>query len=386
MELQLLNDLDKFILSRWCYSIGQPIMSDAEYTVLLNLIKSTMPDNEYVQRSWSSDPCPVELLTRLGRQDLIAKVVLSDKTESIPSLNTNLELQEELSSFSGTGTCSMKHDGWNIQINYYNGALVNIKTRGRSSDAMDVEPLKKRVPNKIPAMGSIKVVCEATVSKSNFAFCASTFGNVSERAAVSTILSKPEYIHLIDVHAFDIHGYQGDDRCKFTILEEWGFQIPMYFDVYSYDDILNALRTLSDEYETYGSPTDGVVFDGHKRRAIRLLAWEEPIYYSYVTDYLEQYNSYRISPSVLIYPVLRGGTTQRRINITNWQRILDYNLEPNAPIAFRIASSAVADFDEITTRSLHKQWAGKYDEFCERIRSDEEAKRCQRALYLNAFS
>lgn len=384
MEYNQLSDLDKFILARWCYSVGEPIISDAEYTVLLNYINSAYPDNEYVQRSWSSDPCPTELLYKINRPDLIAKIILSDKTESIPSLNTNLELQEELQSFIGHGTMSMKHDGWNIQSNYYNGKLVSIKTRGRASDAIDVDPIRKLVPETIPAMGSIKIVQEATVSKTNFPFCASTFGNVSERAAVSSILARPEYTHLLSVHAFDIHGYL-DNRCKFEVLKEWGFDIPNYYEVHNYDDILNALRLLSEEQPSYLWPTDGAVFDGNKRRAIRLLAWEEPIYYSYVTDYLEQYNMYRISPSVLIYPVLRGGTTQRRINITNWQRILDYNLAVNSPIAFRIASSAVADFDEETTRLLQKQWEGKYEEFCERVRVDEEVKRCQRNLYLNSL-
>ena len=384
MSYQQLNDLEKFIFARWCYSLGSPVISDAEYTILLNLVTSQYPDNEYVNRSWSSDPCPTELLRKMGREDLIAKVVLSDKTESIPSLNSNLEVQEELYDFSGYGTLSMKHDGWNFQSNYYNGNLVSIKTRGRASDAIDADHIRKLVPNTIPAMGSVKIVQEVTVSKTNFPFCASMFGNVSERAAVSSVLARPEYTHLLSVHAFDVHGYTCN-KCKFEVLREWGFEVPAYYEVHNYEEVLSALRTLSDEHSTYQFPTDGVVFDGHKRRAIRLLAWEEPIYYSFVTGYLEQYNSYRISPSVLIHPVLRGGTTQRRINITNWQRIIDYALRPNSPIAFRIASSAVADFDEVTTKSLQKQWDGRYEEFAERIKEDEEVKRCQRALYLNAL-
>ena len=54
-----LNSLDQFILSRWAYSIGEPIITDPEYTVLLNAVKSEYPNSEYVNRSWSSDPCPV---------------------------------------------------------------------------------------------------------------------------------------------------------------------------------------------------------------------------------------------------------------------------------------------------------------------------------------
>lgn len=383
MEFNQLSDRDKFIVARWAYSLGESLISDAEYTLLLNYMQSTHPNDEYVNRSWSSDPCPTDLLKAINRQDLIQKVVLADKTESIPSLNTDLAVSEELKFFMGKGTLSMKHDGFNIQLNYYNGALVNIQTRGRSCDAMDVTQLKSRVPNTIPVNNQIKVVCEATVSKSNFPFCASMFGNVSERAAVSSVLARPEYVHLIDVHAFDVHGYDFGDAYKFDVLQEWGFKTPMWFKVSDYNEILMALKELSDHKDSYESPTDGAVFDGNKRRAIRLLAWEEPIYNSFVTGYLEQYNMYRISPSVLIHPVLRGGTTQRRVNITNWQRIMDYNLQLNSPIAFRVASSAVADFDEDATRLLQKQWAGRYPEYCERIKEDEEIKRCQREMYLN---
>ena len=55
---------------------------------------------------------------------------------------------------------------------------------------------------------------------------------------------------------------------------------------------------------------------------------------------------------------------------------MDYNLQPGAPIAFRIASSATADFDEETTRLLHKQWEGKWEEYKETIVLNEEIVRC----------
>lgn len=382
MEFHNLSTRDKFIISRWAYSVGAPIISDAEYTLLLDCMKSVYPDDEYLKRSWSSDPCPVDLLNAIGRSDLIHRVILTDKTESIPSLNTELEVKKELQYFVGKGTLSMKHDGYNVQANYYNGHLINIMTRGRSCDAMDVSRLQNQIPSDIPAQGKVKVVFECTVSKANFPFCASTFGNVSERSAVSSVLARPEYVHLLDMHAFDVHGYDVEPCDKFELLKSWGFKIPLYYKVNTYEEVLMALQQLSDERNSYGSPTDGVVFDGGKRRAIRLLAWEEPIYQSYVTGYLEQYNIYRISPSVLIYPVLRGGTTQRRINITNWQRIINYDLEPGSPIAFRIASEATADFDEESTKILREQWKDKWDEYRKKIEEEEEVKKCQRQLYV----
>ena len=384
--LALLSDREKFIAARWAYSVGEPLMSDAEYTTLLRMMQSTSPNDEYVTRSWSSDPCPVELLQKIKREDLLHKVILSDKTESIPSLNTDWEVKNTLADIDGTGTLSMKHDGWNIQINYYNGHLVLIETRGRSCDAMDVSMLREFVPREIPYLGVCKIVLELTISKSNFVTCARLFNNVSERSAVSTILSKPEYYHLLSFTAFDIHGYPLGKRIKFEVLDEWGFKTPMYYVVTNYEELLLALKELSDAHDSYTEPTDGVVYDGKLRRAIRLLAWEEPIYYSYVVKYLEKYGPYRISPSCLIYPVLRKGSTQRQISMTNWQRIMDYNLQPGAPIAFRIASSATADFDEEATRLAHKEWEGRWEEYQSNIKQNEEIAKCQWNMYLQGYN
>lgn len=385
MELAQLNDRDKFIVARWAYSLGSPVMSDAEYTILLHTMEALYPDDEYVNRSWSSDPCPTELLKSIGRNDLIYKVVLMDKTESIPSLNSELELQQTLGSISGRGTLSMKHDGWNVQVNYYNGRVVNISTRGRSSDAMDVSGLCEYVPEEIPCNNVCKVVGELTVSKANFQFCARMFNNVSERAAVSTILSRPEYYHLLTFTAFDVHGYELNGKCKFELLQDWGFNTPMYEEVSDFEDLVCKMNILSNAKDAYQHPTDGLVYDGVMRRAIRLLAWEEPIYTSFVSGYLEKFGPYRISPSVLIHPVLRGGTTQRQVSMTNWQRILDYNLQKGAPIAFRVASSATADFDEESTRLLHKQWEGNWEEFQRNVIANEEMNRCQRQMYVNGL-
>lgn len=383
MGINDLDTLNKFIVVRWAYSVGEELIPNSEYTQLLNTVQATHPDSEYLQRSWSSDPCPTKLLEAIGRSDLIHKVILSDKTESIPSLNTELEVQTTLGNISGFGTLSMKHDGWNIQANYFRGKRVNISTRGRASDAIDVTALGSVIPMEVPVDIPVKVVMELTCSKENFAFCRSMFDNVSERSAVSSLLARPEYYHLLSAHAFDIHGFDLQGNCKFDVLQNWGFDTPEYRVVRNYEELINALTELSNRSTTYLFPTDGAVYDGTLRRAIRLLAWEEPIYHSYVTDYLEKYGPYRISPSVIIKPVYRKGTTQRRISMTNWQRIMDYNMQKGAPIAFRIASSATADFDEGMTRLLHEQWKGRWDEYREMIDSNEEAVQCMNKLAEN---
>ena len=371
MEYQHLSDFDKYKVARWAYSVGQPIISDAEYNILDRVVKELYPNAPICSRSWSSDPCPSDLLISIGRQDLMKTIILGDKTESIPSLNSEFELVSALGNINELATLSYKHDGWNVQANYYNGELVNVQTRGRATDAVDVSGLKSKVPERIPYQGKCKAVMELTVGKRNFKVCKELFGNVSERSAVSSVLARPEYYHLLDMHAFDLHGAQLTGN-KFVELRKIGFNTPQFIEVNNFDELKRALQTLSDQEVQYDSPTDGAVYDGSIRRAIRLLTWEEPIYYSYVIGYIEQYGPHRISPSVMIKPIMRKGTTQRKLSLTNWPRIMNYNLQPGAPIAFRIASSAIADFDEESTRLIHARYEGRWEEFRAMIDKNEE--------------
>lgn len=366
-----LSEEEKYIITRWAYSIGRPLIDDAEYNVLDYAMRQAHPDNEYCQRTWSEDPCPVELLRKYGMTDYIEAVIIGDKTDSISSLNSDIEVRNELFNISGEGTMSMKLDGWNIQGNYYNGQQVMVKTRGRLHDALDVSTIGNKMPKKIPAMGKVKVVCELTISKRNFPICQRLFQNVSPRSAVSSVLARPEYHYLLSVTATDIHGYNVNKKDKFKLLSEWGFDVPEWLVVTDYESLLKSLEYLSSRAESYGLPTDGVVYDGSTRKAIRLLYWEEPVYKSYVVDYIEKYGPNRISPSVVIRDILRKGSTQHQLSLTNWARIIEYNLQKGAPVAFRIASDATADFDEESTKALHMQWQGNWGEYRQLIDDNE---------------
>lgn len=380
-----MNDLDKYIIARWCYSVGKPIISDAEYNQLHRTMCALHPDNPYVNRSWSSDPCPKDLLIANGMKSYIYDVVLTDKTESIPSLNTFLELENVLGKIT-YGTISYKHDGWNYQASYYDGRAILFQSRGRERDAVSAEHMLQYVPQEIPKKGKVTVVMEVTVSNSVFEFCKRKFGNVSQRGAVSTLIANKEYSHLLSMHAFNIVSDEPVDNV-FETLQNWGYKTPMWKYVYSYQDILEAIDSYSEYLPKYDSPTDGLVFKGELTRAIRLKAWAEPIMYSYVLTeeeckkmgiegpYTEKHAAHRISVNTSIYPITMRNSTQRTIPMTNLQRIIDYNLHPGAPIAFRIASSAIADMDEAATKLIQKEYYGREIEYHQKIQREEALKK-----------
>jgi len=270
----------------------------------------------------------------------------------------------------------MKHDGWNIQFNYYNGELVDVHTRGRKGGNLKVQRLSAMVPNTIPAMGRVKVVQELTVPLNMWAEVKSKFGSANPRNAVHTLLAKSEDNSYLQLHAVDIHGVQLTKN-KFETLKEMGFDVPLYKVVDNYAELLYAMDEMSKNKDSYVAETDGLVFDGFIKKAIRLLAWEEPIYQSYVTGYVEKYSKHRINPSVAIYPVLCGGRRQMQVNLTNIGRIVKNNLRIGSPIAFRNASDAIADIDEDVTALLQKEWNSRWDSYAESVREAQEIKQIQ---------
>lgn len=369
-----MNDFLKYIIARWAYSVGQPIMSDPEYTILDRAMKATYPANPYCQRSWSSDPCPTAILREYGYEDLIKAVVLSDKTESIPSLNTDYEVQQEYCSIHTPHSVSFKLDGWNIQASYYNGALINIQTRGRASDAVDANALRPKFPATIPEMGKVLVVTECTVPDAEFDWFKKNFHITSQRGAVSTALANP--VQCLDHIAVHAHGIrcQSPIADKFALLEAWGFKTPMHAVVSSYQELLNQIKAFSNYKEQYGIPTDGLVVEGSYTKAVRICGWEEPIYRSFVTGYKETYGPHSIAIQATIYPIQLRNSVQQQIPVTNISRVISLNLRPGFPIAFRIASSAIAVVDEESTRLLQKEWEGREDKYRDYIKFNEAYK------------
>lgn len=372
-----LSEREQYILARWSYSVGNPVISDAEYSKLHHYMVNKFPNDPYVNRTWSEDPCPKELLERIERTDLICNVTLTDATESIPSIGTWLELKNEFEFFQGTATVSMKHDGWNIQFNYYNGELVDIHTRGRKGGNLKVQRLCTMVPDKIPYRGRVKIVQELTVPLYLWSEVRKLYGSANPRNAVHTLLAKSETNQYLQLHAVDAHGIDYAGRNKFEVLKDMGFDVPLYKVVSNYSELQFVMKELSANKQTYVAETDGLVFDGFTKKALRLLAWEEPIYQSYVTGYFEKYSKFRLNPSVTIFPVLCGGRNQRQVNMTNLGRIIKNNLRIGSPIAFRNASDAIADIDENITSLLQKEWAGKWDEYAADVRNAQEIKRLQ---------
>lgn len=379
-----MTDIEKYILTRWLYSIGEEtLISDSEYSNLHLYLKDKGLVPEYTNRAWSSDPCPIELLRQNNLSEFIYDIKLLDKTESIESITSELDATRFYRERIGLYTVSFKIDGWNLQLTYYNGELIKVTTRGRESDALVVEVLKKYLPRKIPKMGEVRIVGELGLSHASFAELKRMFPNKqmkSQRASVRTALANEEAAHLLTFLAFDIISNEGEELGSvFTYyqLNKWGFKTPDYLVARSGAEVMNCIKVLSDREQTYGFISDGTVVrsdKGRELRAVRIYSWEESVYYSYVVGVEEEHSSSSFGCKLLVYPIRTIHGTQERVNITNLKRIQENRLYPGSPIAFVLRSDAIADPDLSTTRYLQEMWNGRYEDFKERIIIQEAVK------------
>ena len=88
----------------------------------------------------------------------------------------------------------------------------------------------------------------------------------------------------------------------------------------------------------------------------------------------ETYGPHSIAIQATIYPIQLRNSVQQQIPVTNISRVISLNLRPGFPIAFRIASSAIAVVDEESTRLLQKEWEGREDKYRDYIKFNEAYK------------
>lgn len=377
---------EKYIITRWLYSIGlEPLMDDAEYSALHKymIFKGSLSD--YTTRSWSSDPCPVELLKKYEMDCAILHVELGDKTESIPTIANMYELERHYGSVEAFYLLSFKIDGWNTQATYVDGRRIKWETRGRKagSDPIDLSRLVGGIPTTIPVRGEVKIVMEACLSTNSFYELRKRFPNKevrSQRCSVSTAVANEDCWGLLSFIAVDIITKDKEYTAieTFVKLQEWGFQVSKYRIVTHSTKLAKTIEEMGNEKEAYPFITDGLVVRsnvGRDLQAVRVGAWEEKIYYSYITGVKEDHSTVFMGCKVEIRPIMTEHSTQEQVNITNPQRVIENKLEEGSPIAFVLKSGAIADPNLEITSYLQEMWANRYDDYAVQIEIAEELKR-----------
>jgi len=370
--------LEKYIIARWCYAIGEETIGDVEYNSIHNKLKEEFPDNEYVNRSWSDDPCPIELLEKYNMMELYRDIKFSHKSESIESLNTEDAVERMFYSLDERSRLSYKLDGFNIQVNYYNRKSISAETRGRTGNSLNANVVLKIVPQTITLSGKVKVTGELVIRKDLWELFKEETGGKSQRSSVATAMARG----MTDYLTFVAFGIQTEGeiitRDVYDVLDELGFMTPMKLYVSNYTGLLKAINLLGKRYSTYRYPADGLVIENSKcQYAIRIEAFKEKELMSYVTGYERKHGIYKMPLVVTIRPVTYDGRENSAVSVTNLHYVLDCELKIGSPIAFDIRSMANAVLNVERTMALHEEWKGRYDKFRDLIEESDYAKKAE---------
>lgn len=357
------DNYDRYVVARWCYLMGEPILSDIEYDKLERWFKEEYPDDVHSKQAWSFDDCPSELLTKYNLQSLICNPVMGYMAESIYSINNQPEFEQKFANLNEKSRLSFKIDGWNTRVSYYNGNIVKIETRGRSGNNIKMNELAKLFPSKIDIKGRVAVTGEMSIPHSKWQAFKALTGNSDQRASVRTAIANNS-IDVLSFLAFNIFCEDATYNDAYEKLNELGFQTPRFVYVSNIKELREGIELMSFLNHGYDYLTDGLVIENaHIQNAIRLGAWEEHSMWSYVTGYEESRGMFGNYLKLKCSPIQVEGKTFSKISIANIANIIENNLRIGYPVAFNLRSSANVVIDTSETAMLQKQWAGRYDEY-----------------------
>lgn len=357
-----------YIVARWCYLMGEPFLSDPEYDKIEQAFKMLYPDDEHSKQSWSFDSCPEELLKKYNKASLICNPVMGYMAESISSINSDSGVKDAFYNLNKKSRLSFKIDGWNTRVSYFNGNIVNIQTRGRSGNNLDVKYLSSIFPQKIPYKGRVAVTGEISIPNSKWPQVKAMTGNSDQRASIRTMFaqSNTECLSFLAFNIFREDGLSYDD--PYEVLKEIGFKTPRFVWVHNYKELLDGIRYMSFLNHGYDYLTDGLVIENDSiQLALRVGDWEEHNMYSFVTGYEEDPGMYGTFFKLLCNPIQNEGKTFSKISINNIATIVENKLEIGSPVAFSLRSAANVVIDVLATRDLQAKWAGRYNEYKENL-------------------
>lgn len=364
---------ERFIVSRWCYLMGSPILSDMEYDALEREMKLEHPDSDYVKHTWAFDECPTDLLTKYGMTELICNPIMGYQAESIYSVNNEPEFIAAFSSLCKRSRLSFKIDGWNTRVSYFQGNLVRVETRGRSGNNLKINDVAKIVPKKIPYKGRVAITGEMSIPNPKWDAFKSLTGNQDQRASVRTALAQG-LVGYLSFLAFNIFIEDGTPIADpYEELNKLGFTTPRFIWVNNFEELKRGLAFMSYINNGYSYLTDGLVIENDSiQLAIRLGAWEEHSMWSYVTGYEENQGMYGTFLKVLCYPITVDGKTFSKISINNIASIEENNLQIGNPIAFGLRSAANVVINTTETYQLQERWKSNLAEYKKLIDSKSQ--------------
>lgn len=377
---------DQFILARYFYRIGEPVLSDAEYEVL-NAKMKEQGEEEYLTRTYDDDPIPLDLLHEIGVEPVevggregrehLFQYLNAEKSMSINSVTTYDEAYEFFSMYRELKKdlmTSLKMDGDNVKTLYLDGRLILSLSRGRNAGiSFDFTDTVRNVfPVCIEGMPhELRVYAEAYVEEDYLPVLRSKYNpegyKTCKSAAISLLRvqhSPEDYGHLKLV----LHGVEGlsekvsDD---FGIMERNGFCVVEH-KLVRWEDIPVDKAEFREwlkhdvfdyfEEKTAGIPSDGVVVEvndkgfigvtagqySSRQLALKFEQWSFKVYKGIVEDIVWEQKRVMASCRIKIRPMKTDdGCSANWINAFNFSIIVSEGITVGSEVYYVRNSGAV---------------------------------------------
>ena len=355
---------------------GEPLVEDAIYDKLVQLLTQVRSDSPVLQELWSEDDEVVGSYNKLLEENPMVSI-LTVKSWNDDAITQFIQRMPETANY----LASYKINGHGIRVVYNDGVLVEATTRGRSTNGRDITEHVKIIlgdyNEALSEYGLVEIRGELALKLSNLDKAREfTPGLKSAFSAVSSLI-KPsatkEEVELLDFLTYGVYIEDYDFSSKeevFSQLSEWGFETTEYISLedISKDDLLENMKevvsALESNYEEFGYFCDGVVFevsDGDVRSylegegkyhdynlALKVDSWSQDIYTGYIKEVTWKRGKFKLNPVAVVVEGLNSnegvltvqGNRVKNIPLYNPKNILILKAYIGSPLSFKYGGEA----------------------------------------------
>ena len=355
---------------------GEPLVEDAIYDKLVQLLTQVRSDSPVLQELWSEDDKVVGSYNKLLEENPMVSI-LTVKSWNDDAITQFIQRMPETANY----LASYKINGHGIRVVYNDGNLVEATTRGRSTNGRDITEHVKIIlgdyNEALSEYGLVEIRGELALKLSNLDKAREfTPGLKSAFSAVSSLI-KPsatkEEVELLDFLTYGVYIEDYDFSSKeevFSQLSEWGFETTEYISLeeISKDDLLENMKevvsALESNYEEFGYFCDGVVFevsDGDVRSylegegkyhdynlALKVDSWSQDIYTGYIKEVTWKRGKFKLNPVAVVVEDLNSnegvltvqGNRVKNIPLYNPKNILILKAYIGSPLSFKYGGEA----------------------------------------------
>ena len=355
---------------------GEPLVEDAIYDKLVQLLTQVRSDSPVLQELWSEDDEVVGSYNKLLEENPMVSI-LTVKSWNDDTITQFIQRMPETANY----LASYKINGHGIRVVYNDGNLVEATTRGRSTNGRDITEHVKIIlgdyNEALSEYGLVEIRGELALKLSNLDKAREfTPGLKSAFSAVSSLI-KPsatkEEVELLDFLTYGVYIEDYDFSSKeevFSQLSEWGFETTEYISLeeISKDDLLENMKevvsALESNYKEFGYFCDGVVFevsDGDVRSylegegkyhdynlALKVDSWSQDIYTGYIKEVTWKRGKFKLNPVAVVVEDLDSnegvltvqGNRVKNIPLYNPKNILILKAYLGSPLSFKYGGEA----------------------------------------------